>query len=200
MKRLYFYSTNSRKMLFSQISATLKPAQQHSKPGGAQPQGEEHTHLSDTGPKGTLTPAQPTPTAGEGGGIASPALPARHPRPPHRPGDRDPAARARHSHGAVAEALDDGERGVVAALLQERVGGAEQSAKRIPTARHGPAGHGTPPHAASGGGAPPAASIGSHFCQSRLSTNKRNDLSLIGSKILSCSKWGPSEASRPPAR
>lgn len=60
------------------------------------------------------------------------------PAPPPAPQPPPP-----HSHGPIAEALEDGERGVVAALLQEGIGGAEQRAERVPAA----AGHGAPPAA-----------------------------------------------------
>lgn len=57
------------------------------------------------------------------------------------PGSRSAPRRPAHSHGPVAEALEDGERGAVAALQEERVDGAEQRRRRSGAARHGAARH-----------------------------------------------------------
>lgn len=82
--------------------------------------------------------AQPAPTPGSE--AAPRSLPS--PAPTCGPGPRS-APRRPHSHGPVAEALEDGERGAVAALQEERVDGAEQRSRRSSAARHGAARHST---------------------------------------------------------
>lgn len=91
--------------------------------------------------------AQPAPTPGSE--AAPRSLPS--PAPTCGPGPRS-APRRPHSHGPVAEALEDGERGAVAALQEERVDGAEQRSRRSSAARHGAARHSTALSAPASGG------------------------------------------------